>query len=356
MNTKQLIQKFWFGYASPKEKQQLLEQLEIKDHELKAELQEEFDQQPTLLSERLSPEQKKIVYDRLIKTIGDQSARKKQSLSRIIVKIAASLLLVAGGVSIIWKNQQDFVHTSVTVLPLQKRIVSSTSVFVRHILPDGTSVTLSPHSSLTYNPQFTDTSRMLSLTGKGKFDVTKDKHRPFTVISNGIATTALGTVFIIDGQNNKETNIHLVEGSIRVAPTAQSLHRFHETVLRAGEQIVINNMTQLLEWKISKKVKSPIKNTDPIPQHSVAVSLAATSSSLNFEKENLKTVFASIAKAKQVAIIYDGVNVNQLTFTGAFEASESIENILHILCGLNELEYRKEQSTYYVSKKAESSN
>ncbi|KKX48643.1 DUF4974 domain-containing protein [Sphingobacterium sp. IITKGP-BTPF85] len=93
-----------------------------------------------------------------------------------------------------------------------------------------------------------------------------------------------------------------------------------------------------------KKSEKSIKNTDPIPQHSVAVSLAATSSSLNFEKENLKTVFASIAKAKQVAIIYDGVNVNQLTFTGAFEVSESIENILHILCGLNELEYRKEQS------------
>jgi len=144
MNTKQLIQKFWSGYASPKEKQQLLDQLEITDHELKADLQEEFDQQPTLLSERLSPEQKKKVYDRLITTIGDQSARKKQSLSRIIVKIAASLLLVAGGVSIIWENQQDFVHTSVTVLPLQKRIVSSTSVFVRHILPDGTSEEESP--------------------------------------------------------------------------------------------------------------------------------------------------------------------------------------------------------------------
>ncbi|KKX48642.1 hypothetical protein [Sphingobacterium sp. IITKGP-BTPF85] len=59
MNTKQLIQKFWSGYASPKEKQQLLDQLEITDHELKAELQEEFDQRPTLLSERLSQNKKR---------------------------------------------------------------------------------------------------------------------------------------------------------------------------------------------------------------------------------------------------------------------------------------------------------
>lgn len=356
MNTKQLIQKFWSGYASTQEQQQLLDQLEIKDHELKSELQELFDQQPALLSERLSPEQKKRVYDRLITSLGVESKRKKQSLSHIIIKIAASLLLVTGAGWGLWKYQQDFTHTSVTVLPLQKRIVSATTVFVKHILPDGTTVILSPHSSLTYDPHFTDTSRMLSLTGKGKFDVIKDKHRPFTVISNGIATTALGTVFIIDGQDSKETNIHLVEGSIRVAPTAQGPHRFHETVLRAGEQIVINNMTQVLEWKVSKQVQSLIKNTDTIPQHSTTASLAATSSKLNFEKENLKTVFASIAKAKQVNIIYEGVNATQLTFTGAFEESESIENILHILCGLNELEFRKEQSTYYVSKKTEPSN
>lgn len=356
MNTKQLIQKFWSGYASAKEQQQLLDQLEIKDHELKAELQELYDQQPILLSERLSPEQKNRVYDRLITTIGEQSARKKQSLSRIIVKIAASLLLVTSAGWGLWKYQQDFTPTSITVLPLQKRIVSTTTVFVKHVLPDGTTVTLSPHSSLTYNPQFTDTSRMLSLTGKGKFDVTKDKHRPFTVISNGIATTALGTVFIIDGQNSNETNIHLVEGSIRVAPTAQGSHAFHETILRAGEQIVINNMTHLLEWKVSKQVSSSIKNTDLIPQYKAIASVKETSSKLDFEKENLKTVFASIAKVKQVAIVYEDVNLSQLTFTGVFEESESIENILQILCGLNELEYRKEQHTYYVSKKLDPSN
>jgi ferric-dicitrate binding protein FerR (iron transport regulator) len=353
MNTKQLIQKFWAGYASTEDKQQLLNQLERKDSQLKAELKDLFDRKSDNQIDGLTAEQKKRVYDNVIALIGQEEVQKKRHIPRLFIQIAASLLLVTGAGWGIWKYNQELKNpnANVVLLPLQKRIVSSTSVFVKHLLPDGTIVTLSPHSSLTYNPHFTDTSRMLSLSGKGKFDVAKDKHRPFTVIANGVATTALGTIFIIDGNSHKETNIHLVEGSIRVIPTVPNLHAFPQTVLRAGEQIVINNTTQQLEWKVTKPIQKALKQT-PIKAKIIPVpSTAPSNVKLNFEKENLKTVFAAIAKTKQIAIICEGIGLSQLSFTGAFEQAESIENMLSIICGLNELEYRKEQSTYFVSKK-----
>lgn len=356
MNTKQLIQKFWSGSASVKEQQQLLKQLEIQDDELKTELKELFDQHAETGPRTLTPEQKNRVYENIIATIGEQTDRRKTSLPRTIIQIAASLLLIAGAGWGLWSYQQSDKNTLIAVAPVDKRIVNNTASFEKHRLPDGSTVTLSPHSSLTYNPQFTDSSRVLSLMGMGKFAVAKDKHRPFTVIANGIATTALGTVFIIDGQHGQETNIHLVEGSIRVAPTISNTHSFHETILRAGEQIVINTHTQQLKWKVSKPIELDRKRTVVRSKKTVIAPLEARNATLNFEKESLKTVFEAIAKSKQIAIVCEGEALDQLTFTGAFQTSESAENMLNILCALNELEYRKEQSTYYVVKKQDTAH
>ncbi len=62
-------------------------------------------------------------------------------------------------------------------------------------LPDGTRVNLNAASKLKYVDDVENNKRIVYLSGEAFFDVAKDKAKPFSVITKGISTTALGTSF-----------------------------------------------------------------------------------------------------------------------------------------------------------------
>ena len=83
-------------------------------------------------------------------------------------------------------------------------------------LPDGTLVRLNAESSISYQSNFSDTARLISLTGEAYFEVVKDAQRPFRVTSNQVETTALGTTFNIKADKPDNIEIALVEGKVKV--------------------------------------------------------------------------------------------------------------------------------------------
>ena len=84
-------------------------------------------------------------------------------------------------------------------------------------LPDGSTVWLNSGSELSYSSEFSDSIRILVLKGEAFFQVAKDANRPFTVISKGITTTALGTAFNIQAYDQTGVKINLAHGSISVS-------------------------------------------------------------------------------------------------------------------------------------------
>lgn len=75
-------------------------------------------------------------------------------------------------------------------------LVSTTSEERKKILlPDNSVVFLSKGSTLKYPEKFPGDKREIWLTGEASFEVAKDARRPFTVISERVRTTALGTSF-----------------------------------------------------------------------------------------------------------------------------------------------------------------
>lgn len=123
---------------------------------------------------------------------------------------------------------------------------------------DGSTITLYPSSEIRYAEDFAPLSeRVLHLKGRAKFDVAKDKSKPFRVVSQGIVTTALGTVFIVDEFNVSETRVQLLEGVIEVvskrkvdaAPIAKTFRPMEEVTIdhRQGQIVQerkINHSTQ----------------------------------------------------------------------------------------------------------------
>ncbi len=61
------------------------------------------------------------------------------------------------------------------------------------ILPDGSTVTLSKNSSITYSGRFKGDKRKINLKGEALFDVKANKNKPFIVEVNDVTITVLGT-------------------------------------------------------------------------------------------------------------------------------------------------------------------
>lgn len=85
------------------------------------------------------------------------------------------------------------------------------------VLSDGTKVWLNAESQLEYPTMFTDTERIVKLSGEAYFDVASDAERPFVVQSGITETRVLGTEFNVRNYENEELSITLVEGQIKVS-------------------------------------------------------------------------------------------------------------------------------------------
>jgi transmembrane sensor len=65
-------------------------------------------------------------------------------------------------------------------------------------LPDGTQVDLGPLSKLTFENDFLDGKRMVTLSGEAFFDVTSDPDHPFTVVAGSAKIRVTGTKFFVN--------------------------------------------------------------------------------------------------------------------------------------------------------------
>ncbi len=84
-------------------------------------------------------------------------------------------------------------------------------------LPDGSTVNLNAGSELTFPTEFTDSLRIVELSGEAFFDVAKDDSKPFVVLSGELQTRVLGTQFNVAAyKDDQQIDIALVEGKVKV--------------------------------------------------------------------------------------------------------------------------------------------
>lgn len=143
---------------------------------------------------------------------------------------------------------------------------------------DGSVITLYPKSEIKYAEDFSHLNeRILYLKGKAKFEVAKDKRKPFRVHSTGVTTTALGTIFIVDELKSTQTQIKLLEGKIEVK--AEDVHKT-KTLVRTyqpNEEITLDhNDLRILEEVKARTVGMDrggyfLQNTDAIQFKNIAL-------------------------------------------------------------------------------------
>jgi ferric-dicitrate binding protein FerR (iron transport regulator) len=256
------------------------------------------------------------------------------------VAVAALAILAIGIIGSSQKKQA----TDALAWKAQPTIVDTTVVDWAHTintgekeklvaLQDGSEVLLFPKSTLTYRTRFGTDRRELFLDGKAIFQVAKDAQRPFTVYSGDIATTALGTRFLVDAIS-KNTSIHvqLYEGKIVVKTGKYALHSWKkQEFMQPGDEL---NYTIASQHTIVKQ------------KHTVAQS----SKELNFNNEQLYIVFDRMKKKYKVDIKYNKADLTGMYFTGSISQTSSLSNSLQVITQMNGLRLKEEHGKYIIQK------
>lgn len=138
-----------------------------------------------------------------------------------------------------------------------KQQITATKTFAKDIrllfLPDGTRVWLNENSELEYPSKFSPDKRTVTLKGEAFFEVKRDPSRPFIISSGSIKTTVLGTSFNIKAYGNKNPEVNVRTGKVKVETEENSvfLERGYKAVYTEKTSLVNKQRTNVFEpdWK-----------------------------------------------------------------------------------------------------------
>jgi transmembrane sensor len=165
----------------------------------------------------------------------------------IILKVAASILLIALCTYLVWPYVTSSSSDAGTLT------ANSSGDVTKVFLCDGTLVWLKGKSSLTYPTDLSGKTRRVSLQGEALFEVAKDAGRPFIIQCGALTTTVLGTSFNIKSNQDKiEVVVLTGKVSLTTANDTQGVIVLpNETVVYDGLQRSIARIPTMPEEKLS---------------------------------------------------------------------------------------------------------
>lgn len=184
----------------------------------------------------------------------------------------------------------------------------------RFALPDGSIITLAPASSLKYPRAFIG-RRTVYLTGTAFFDVFHDASRPFSVYTDQVVTTVLGTSFRVQANTGQpEVQVQVRTGRVQVSPRATGAGAGAPSlVVLPNQQAVYSLVRQQLRREL---VAQPVLL---VPQAFV------------FNDRPVAEVLSALEKAYGVAIVYDAASLRNCTLNLGL-GNESLFEKLDIIC------------------------
>ena len=345
---------------TPEESHWILNYLENSDGaELQLLMQHQFNQNKTQL---LPSEQSRQLLNEIHKSLDIDNRSKKASVVRLWVgriTVAASIILIVG---FAWRFFADHKKSTVTTVSVGKKTdtvqlvlrheVNTTAKEKRIQLSDGSLIVLAKESEITYQEPFVN-SRNVSLIGKAYFKVTHDASRPFVVTSGDLTTTDLGTEFTVTAfRNGHQIIVRLYEGSVVIRPVDKTNRRMKGDVyLVPGQEFVYGS-------QISAKVNR-FKPLNAVPEQILKVEQASDDPLLPkqvdtpwfmFNNQSLENVLNDLSALYNVQIVYDRKDIENIYFTGKYNKSESLTNILKRIATLNNLTITKKDSAYIISR------
>jgi transmembrane sensor len=197
------------------------------------------------------------------------------------------------------------------------------------VLSDNSKVWLNSESTLKYPVSFGSGSREIELEGEAYFEVTKDKKRPFRVVTGNQTVQVLGTSFNVSSYSKETIYTTLVEGEVEVYKT---LNLASNTLLTPEYQSVFSRNTGSIE---KKKVN-------------VREFTAWKDGNFLFIDQPLDKMLETLSRWYDVEILYLNEKVKTVRFTGSIKRYEDFNKVLKMIAKTNEVTFEIEDNKVKV--------
>lgn len=252
---------------------------------------------------------------------------KIRSVFKLFIKVAvaASLVFVSALAYLSHRKAENLKQqTSFTTVIVP---VGSVKIIT---LTDHSVVTLNSGSVFKYPAAFASNNRKVFLIkGKGFFEIAKDKHRPFTVYSAKLSTTALGTSFTVENYKNYQLEkIRLYTGKVEIGSQQKG---FNALRLTPGEQYCQAGDTG------EKSVFDQEGEIKPYTEDGT----------LEFDNTSLTTALAQVASYYNITLQFEKQDLKDFAISGKFR-NEPVKDVIKTLLFTHHLKFKKIPEGYVI--------
>ena len=238
---------------------------------------------------------------------------------------AVAVMLVIGGGAGYWFYQNG-TDQQVMVAVANEGIVKEV------VLPDGTKVWLNNSATLKYPREFSEKERNVYLEGEAYFEVTKNRHKPFTVQSDAMRVRVLGTTFNFKCDKRcRIAEATLIEGEIEVKGNKEE----GQIILAPGQRAELNKNNGRLTVKQVDAKMDAVWHDNLIP----------------FQKADIFTITKALERFYEVKIILSPDIRPDKTYSGVLKRKSDIESVLKSLQNSIPIDYKIVGNNIFISPK-----
>ena len=256
----------------------------------------------------------------------------KDSNRKSYVAFAASFVVSLAAL-FLWNESQ---RPDLQISQPPAELVYETAIGERQVrlLEDGTKITLNTGSRVSV--RYTKGTRLLHLeSGEVHVQVAKDPLRPLSVVAGDHVVQAIGTAFNIELMNDREIELVVTEGTVRIGDQASAFDAplknveitlpSSATVIAAGQELVTG------ETEVTRSISSD----------DIEVRLSWREGNLIFRGETLAEAAREVERYTGVEFFFVDENLKQVRVSGYFRAGD-VEGMLAVLKENFEVEFQRE--------------
>jgi transmembrane sensor len=218
------------------------------------------------------------------------------------------------------------------------------------IMADGTTVRLNAGSTFIYPEQFSKSTRDVTLTGEGFFEVTKNPKKPFLVHTNKLIVKVLGTVFNVKAYNDDKTiETTLLKGKVQV----QLNNNPEKTIiLLPNEKLMVTNNESQARFKSKDNIPKVEYQVTSLPQvkPDEIKETAWIDNKILFTNELFEDVAKQIERKYNVQVIFEDPALKTEQISGLLD-KEPLQEAMQIIELTTPFKFRMEGKNIYLAKK-----
>jgi ferric-dicitrate binding protein FerR (iron transport regulator) len=289
--------------------------------------------------------------------VPDEPARPVFAVYKKWVAIAASLVLITvAGIYFLQHDKREKQLAGTATNTNEMNTMPGTRS--KTVLPDGTVVWLNSDSRITYNADFGQTQREVTLTGEAFFDVAHNAEVPMTVHAKNVNIRVKGTAFNVRSYpESRQVETSLIRGAVELTTNADPERKI---MLKPNEKIVVDVPEPDSVIAIAAKFKKARASISVVTSRNlyhieqlkesrfnIIPEISWVQNRLVFDNEVFTEVISKMEKWYNVKIILENNTLAVKNFSGAFE-KEDITTALQALQLINDFHFEIKDRMVYI--------